>query len=79
MALGLFTDETYFLDNARARQPPTQYVRAIIQRGIGCNIVDVANQLSFAYRGLAPKFRVLVLPPTELTKAADFIRTFKEK
>ena len=50
-----------------------------MRHGIGCNIVDVANQLSFAYRGLAPELRVFISPPTELTKAADFIRALKEK
>ena len=47
--------------------------------GIGCNIVDVANQLSFTYRGLAPELQVFVSPPTKSTKASDFIRTLKEK
>ena len=49
VAFGLLTNETYTFDNARARRPPVQYVRAIMQYGIGCNIVDIANQLSFAY------------------------------
>ena len=53
VALGLLTDETYSLDDARARGPSAQYVRAIMRYGIGCNIVNVANQLSFAYQGLA--------------------------
>ena len=79
VALNLLTDETYSLEDARARRPPTQYVKAIIQQGIGCNIVDVANQLSFAYRGITPKLKVFVSPPTKSTKASDFIRTFKEK
>lgn len=50
-----------------------------MRHGIGCNIIDVANQLSFAYRGIAPELRVFVSPPTESTKAADFIRTLEEK
>ena len=79
VALGLLTDETYTLDDARARRPPAQYVRTIMRYGIGCNIVDVANQLSFAYRSLAPELRVFVSPPTESTKAADFIRALEEK
>lgn len=53
VVLGLFTDETYSLNNAQHCQPPAQYVRAIMRHGIGCNINDVSNQLSFAYRGLA--------------------------
>ena len=50
-----------------------------MQHSIGCNIVDVANQLSFAYQGLAPELRVFILPPNKLTKAVDFIRVLKEK
>ena len=50
-----------------------------MRHGIGCNIIDVANQLSFAYRGIAPELRLFVSPPTELTKAADFIRALEEK
>ena len=79
VAFGLLTDETYFINDAHARRPPTQYVPAIMRHGIGCNIVDVANQLFFTYRGLAPELRVFVSPPTEVTKAADFIRALEEK
>ena len=79
VALGLLTDETYSLNDARARRPPAQYVRAIMRHGIGCNIIDVANQLSFAYRGIAPEFRVFVSPPTKSTKAADFICALEKK
>ena len=50
-----------------------------MQHGIGCNIVDIANQLSFAYRGLSPELRVFVSPPNKSTKAADFILTLEEK
>ncbi len=50
-----------------------------MRHGIGCNIVDVANQLSFTYRGIAPELRVFVSPPTESTRAADFIRALEEK
>ena len=73
MALGLFTNETYFFDNAQAQRPPAQYVCAIMQQGIECNIVDVANQLFFAYWGIALELRVFVSPPTESIKVADFI------
>ncbi len=79
VALGLLTDETYSLDDASARRPPAQYVCTIMRHGIGCNIVDIANQLSFAYRGLAPELRVFVSLPTESMKAADFICTLEEK
>lgn len=53
VAFGLLTDETYFLDNACAQRPPAQYICAIMRYGIGCNIVNVINQLSFAYKSLA--------------------------
>ena len=79
VALGLLTDQTYLLNDARARRPPAQYVRAIIRHGIGCNIVDVANQLSFAYRTIAPELRVFVSPPTEVMRASDFISALEEK
>lgn len=46
---------------------------------IGYNIVDVTNQLFFIYRGIAPELRVFVLPPTEITKASDFVRALEEK
>ena len=79
VAFGLLTDKTYSLDDVWARRPPAQYVRIIMQQGIGCNIVNVANQLSFTYRSLFPKLRVFVSPSTKSTKAADFIRTLKKK
>ena len=49
MAVGLLTNKTYPLDNAQARRPSAQYVHIIMQYGIRCNIVDIANQLFFAY------------------------------
>lgn len=79
VTLGLLTDKTYSLDDARACHPPTQYVKAIMQHSIGCNIVDVANQVSFAYRSIAPKLKIFILPPTKSTKTSDFIRTLKKK
>lgn len=47
VALDLLTDETYSLDDARSQCLPAQYIQAIIYHGIGHNIIDVANQLSF--------------------------------
>ncbi len=79
IALSLLTDKTYSLNDAHAQQPPAQYVRAIMRHGIGCNIVNITNQLSFAYRGLASELRVFVSPPTKSTKATDFIYTLEEK
>lgn len=66
-------DEMYSVDDVQAWQPPAQYVRTIMQHNIGCNIIDVANQLFFTYQGLVPELRVFVSPPIELTKATDFI------
>ena len=79
VALGLLTDKTYSLEDTRAHHLPAQYVRAIMRHGIGCNIVKVANQLFFAYRDIAPELRVFVSPPTESTRAADFIRALEKK
>ena len=49
VALGPLTDDTYFLEDARRCRPPPQYTRAIMHYSIGCNIIEVANQLFFAY------------------------------
>lgn len=46
---------------------------------IGYNIVNIANQLFFAYCDITPELRVFVLPSTEVTRASDFIRTLEEK
>lgn len=78
MALGLLTTESYSLDDAQRHRPPAQYVRAIIRHGIGCNIIDIANQLSFAYQGLASELRVFIPSPTSATNTSDFIRTLEE-
>ena len=78
IALDLLTNKKYSLEDARARRPPAQYMRAIMQHGIGCNIVDMANLLSFAYRGIASKLRVFVSPPTDSTKASNFIHALEE-
>lgn len=79
ITLSLLTDESYLLKDAWARCPPAQYVRAIMCHSIGYNIVNMANQLFFAYRGTAPELRVFILPPTESTRAANFIRALEEK
>lgn len=79
ITLSLFTDEIYILDDAWARRLPAQYMHAIMQHGIEYNIVNVANQLSFAYQSLTPKLRVFVSPLTESIKAANFIHTLKKK
>lgn len=79
MAFGFDTNEIYSFNDAQAQRPSAQYVHAIMRHGIGCNIVDIANQLFFAYRGIAPKLRVFMLPSTELTKAANFIFVLEKK
>lgn len=43
MALGFLTNKTYLLNNVQYRQPPAQYVQAIIWHKIGCNINDISN------------------------------------
>lgn len=50
-----------------------------MRHSIECKIVNIANQLSFAYRSLAPELQVFVSPSTELTKATDFICALEEK
>ena len=47
--------------------------------GIRCNIVNIANQMFFAYQDLASELQVFVSLPTEFTKAANFICILKEK
>lgn len=79
VALGLLTNEIYFFDNACSWRPPAQYVRTIIRHSIGCNIIDVANQLFFVYQGLAPELWVFVVPPIESKKISNFIHTLKKK
>lgn len=79
VTLGLFINKTYSLNNAQAQQPSAQYVCAIMQYSIECNIINIANQLSFAYRGIAPELQIFVSPPTDSKKAADFICTLEEK
>lgn len=79
MTFDLLTDETYFLNDAQAQQPPVQYVCAIMQHGIEYNIINIANQLSFIYQSIAPELRVFVLSLTKSIKAANFIRIFKKK
>lgn len=50
-----------------------------MRHGIGYNIIDIANQLYFAYQSLASEVQVFVSPPIESTKVADFIRALEEK
>lgn len=79
VALGLLTNKTYSASDVCARQPPAQYVCAIMWHGISRNIVNFANQLFFAYKSLAPELRLFVTPLTESTKASDFIYILEEK
>ena len=43
VALGLFTNKTYSLDNTQRCQPPAQYIQAILRYEIGCNINNISN------------------------------------
>lgn len=79
VTLGLFIDKTYLFNDARARQSPAQYICTIMRYRIGYNIVNIVNQLSFTYQGIAPKLRVFVTPPIEITNASDFICALEEK
>lgn len=79
MALGLLTDEAYSLEDACRYWQPAQYIYVIIHHRLGCNIVDIANQLLFAYKGLAPELRVFITLLTDTTKATDFIEALEEK
>lgn len=79
VTLGLITDKTYSLNYMQCYQTPAQYVRAIMQHEIGCNINDVSNQFFFAYQGLAAELRVFVSLPSKSTKAANFIYMFEKK
>lgn len=49
ITLSLLTNKTYSFNNVQARQLLAQYIHAIIQYGIGCSIVNIANQFFFAY------------------------------
>lgn len=64
VALSFLTNQTYFFDNAWACWPPVQYLCISMRHGIGCNIVNMANQLFFAYQELAPDLRDFILPWT---------------
>ncbi len=79
IASEFLTSESYPLYDAQQCRLPAQYVQAIIRHRIDCNIVDAANQLSFAYRGLAPELRLFISPPTNTTKVSDFIQALEEK
>lgn len=73
IALEVLTNEAYSLEDTHYHQALAQYVCIIICHGLGCNIVDISNQLSFAKRGLATELRVFITPLTDTSKATDFI------
>lgn len=79
MAFGLLTDEAYSLEGACYCQPPAQSFRTIIRHGLRCNIIDVANQLLFVYRGLLPELQVFINPLTNTIKVTEFIQALEEK
>lgn len=73
VALELLTDEAFFLEDTYCHQPLAQYICAIIYYRLRFNIVIIANQLSFAYRGLALELQVFVTSFINITKATNFI------
>lgn len=79
MALGLPMNETYSLEDTYCRWPSAQYVWAIICHGLEYNIVDIANQLLFAYRSLVLELWVFITLVTNITKIADFIQILEKK
>lgn len=79
MAFGLLTNKIYIFNDAQAWQPPLQYIHAIIYHSIGCNIINVINQLFFVYQGLVLELRVFVLLLIKSTKVANFIYTLEKK
>lgn len=50
-----------------------------MRQSLRCNIVDITNQLFFAYQELALELRVFVSSPTKSTKASNFIQPLEEK
>lgn len=73
MVLRLLTNEVYSVKDVCCHQSPAQYVRAIMHHGLGCNIIDIANQLLFVYRDLISELRVFITSLTDTTKVIDFI------
>lgn len=55
ISLNFLTNEIYFLNDTQIQHSPAQYIQAIICHKMGYNIIDIANQLLFAYYGIAPK------------------------
>lgn len=76
---GLFSNNTFFLNDAWAQRPAAKYVCAIMRYSIGYNIIKIANQLSSAYWGLDQEFQVFVSSLPKSTKATDFLCTLKKK
>lgn len=79
IALGLLTDMIFSLKDACYCQTPLQYVYTMIRYIMRCNIVDITNQLLFAYRGLVSEFRIFVTLFIDITKATVFIQVIQEK
>lgn len=50
-----------------------------MQHDIEYNIINVANQLFFAYQKLALKLRVFILSLIKSIKMVDFLRVFEKK
>lgn len=79
IAFSFLIDKTYLFKDIQAEYALAQYVQAIIYYRIGYNIADMANQLFFTYCGITLELTVFILPLTEISKAATFIRILEEK
>lgn len=79
VAFRLLVDKKYILFDVCARQEPAQYVRDIMQYATIANILNVPNQLSFAYKSLTPELRFFIIPLVESTKTLEFILQLDEK
>lgn len=58
---------------------PGSILYTMIQYGISCNIINVANQLFFAYQGIAPKLGLYVFISMETMKTSNFIYALCKK
>lgn len=76
--LGLLVGENISLEDVRRQHPAAQYMKTILRHCIGANVVDEANQICHAYRGLAPELKIVVTPPTESTKTSDFTQELEK-
>lgn len=79
MMLRFLTDKVYSLEDTYYCRLLAEYIHIIMRYGLGYIIVDIANQLSFVYRGLALELRAFITLPTNTTKTTNFILAVEEK